>query len=141
MIEKIKFFTSDWNLTGESSSFTGFSSKTSQQMALWMWTAAGIVTRYFLIDISKIIKNSQFKSQQIAEAMITIFVNIEVSRINKCQALDWYLFWNRFRHVKDWFFRYVVDGALIQAMDVTSAFCPYSLRTKGAQEEVSILFM
>ena len=27
------------------------------------------------------------------------------------------------------------------AMDVTSAFCPYSLRTKGAQEEVSILFM
>ena len=37
--------------------------------------------------------------------------------------------------------RYTTTFAAAVATAVTSAFCPYSLRTKGAQEEVSILFM
>ena len=37
--------------------------------------------------------------------------------------------------------RYTTTFAAAVATVVTSAFCPYSLRTKGAQEEVSILFM
>ena len=34
----------------------------------------------FSINISKIIKKSQFKAKQLAEALVTIFVNIKVSR-------------------------------------------------------------